>query len=292
MNLVNEELEVEVAELEAYQGTRFDRTGLITQVRLKQGNHSYCVAEHPGSTAFVGGSGICNEFGIFKAIGYEEASIGSSFPKLGLGLLRRLDEADYDFQRKYPLVPFHTEITVKKNSIQFVVHPMNCRGFAAKLVKTISIDHAELQIEYSLQNVGDQILETNEYTHNFIGINNHCIGSDYKLAFSFPIKSDPEAMIDPSKVLHIADREVRWKARPNKAFYCKLKGYEATKTVQWELVHLPSGVGMREICSFPVSMIALWGEPHVVSPEVFIAIHLKPGETQTWKRIYQFFCKP
>ena len=43
--LANGQLEVDIAEIGRYQGTRFDRTGFITQVKLTESGHTFCVHE-------------------------------------------------------------------------------------------------------------------------------------------------------------------------------------------------------------------------------------------------------
>jgi hypothetical protein len=35
--------------------------------------------------------------------------------------------------------------------------------------------------------------------------------------------------------------------------------------------------------------VAVWGEAHVLSAEVFVDIPLQPGEEKTWKHRYEFF---
>lgn len=83
--LKNDRLLVEIAELgEAYQGTRFDGTGIITGVKL-DGQHQFCVPESLTPGTGTGGIGICSEFGIKEAIGYEDTRVGEQFPKLGVG---------------------------------------------------------------------------------------------------------------------------------------------------------------------------------------------------------------
>jgi hypothetical protein len=36
--------------------------------------------------------------------------------------------------------------------------------------------------------------------------------------------------------------------------------------------------------------VAVWGEAHVLSAEVFIEITLQLGEVKAWLRRYEFFC--
>jgi hypothetical protein len=152
-----------------YRGSRFDWTGLITQVTL-DGRHTFCVPEGIHATS-IGGIGLCNEFGIFHPIGYYDAAIGEQFPKLGVGLLTKLDGSDYRFNFRYPIEPF--PIVVNQNGdcdVEFVVSPVDCRGYAASLVKRVSVRATELTIGYELTNTGKQRLATREYNHNFLSI--------------------------------------------------------------------------------------------------------------------------
>jgi hypothetical protein len=55
------------------------------------------------------------------------------------------------------------------------------------------------------------------------------------------------------------------------------------------LVHMPTGVGVRETDYFEVSRLAVWGKNHVISPEVFIDIDLQPGAVKQWTREFDFF---
>lgn len=288
--LTNEFLEIEIAEVGAYSGSRFDWTGFVTQVKLKNGGHTFCVMEKEVPLSPIEGAGICNEFGIFEAIGHNESKVGELFPKLGVGLLLKQEDVPYAYNKAYPIIPYHVEIVNNQpNSIEYIVHPEDCRGYAMKLTKKISLHDASLHIDYTLQNVGIHDIQTNEYAHNFIGINQQPIGPDYSLKFSFPI--DVELM-EPNYtpgILRITGNEVHWSGIPKQEFYCRLKGFPQNEEVYWELIHKKSGAGMREVSHFPVSMIALWGTTHVVSPEVFIDIQLKPEEVQTWRRKYEFF---
>ncbi|MDP5275151.1 hypothetical protein [Chengkuizengella axinellae] len=281
--LQNDKLKVNIAKPGAFQkGSRFDWTGYITQVTLND-KHTFCVPETYEPERGTEGQGLCNEFGIFTPIGYEEASVGEQFPKLGIGNLTRTDEEEYQFHSPYPIFPFEIEVTQEENKIQFKVSPDNCRGYATEIEKTIIIQDQSLTIDYRLQNVGVKTIKTEEYVHNFVAINEHPISSDYKLRLPYTpiIESLPDIMT-------INHRELSWKNTPNEPFYCRPEGYSDSSHI-WELTHEPSGVGMREINIFPPAMFAIWGTRHVVSPEIFIDIDVKPGETQTWSRTFEFF---
>ena len=200
--------------------------------------------------------------------------------------------------------------------MRFVVGPVACRGYAARLTKHVGVRADELEIGYLLENTGEKAIRTQEYCHNFVGIDAQPIGPDYRLRFPYALAFEdqremmkasipaalrelPEdelnrriqAYLESSRaVLNIAGQDFSLHAIPDKDFYCRLAGAFATDLPQWELAHLPSGVWMREYDDFAPSRVAVWGTSHVISPEIFIDIDLQPGQQMSWKRRYQFGC--
>jgi hypothetical protein len=316
--LTSDRLTVEIAPPgTAYDRTRFDWTVFITQVTLN-GEHTYCVPEDPDPTKGTGGIGLCNEFGIETAIGYDDAQPGECFPKLGIGVLEKADEGPYTFLRPYKVVErFPIQIETTANSATFVVEPVDCRGYAARLTKMVTVEGATLQIAYRLENVGHKPVVTDEYCHNFSGIDGHLLGPDYVLCLPYDVRFEepppamlrralpgflrkvlPDALLSVvvrtmlrrmGKVLVVNGPEISLHESPERPFYRRLVGYAKTDQPQWELVHTPSGVGMREIDDFAPCRVALWGTTHVISAEIFCPIDVQPGETQTWTRRYEFF---
>ncbi|MBN1876407.1 MAG: hypothetical protein JXA33_19440 [Anaerolineae bacterium] len=308
--LQNDRLTVEVAQPgSVYAGTRFDWTTFITQVTL-DGTHTYCVPESLEPGQGTGGSGLCNEFGIEEAIGYDDAQPGECFPKLGIGLLVKPEpppvegeghsrgprRAGYNFFLPHEIAarfPIHIDVT--ETQATFILDPVACRGYAARLTKTVSIDGAELTIAYVLENVGESPIKTTEYIHNFTGIDGHAMGPDYRLRLPYTIQFDSpsepfaEQLAQMMAVLDIQDGDIRCKATPEHAFYCRPLGFTRTDAPQWELIHEPSGVGMREYDDFTPDRVAVWGTTHVISAEIFVPVSVQPGETQRWTRRYEFF---
>ncbi len=294
--LQSDRLTVEIAPPgSVYSGSRFDWTAFIMQVTL-DGMHTFCVPEslEPGQGS--GGIGLCGEFGIEEVIGYDEAQPGDLFPKLGIGLLARLDEQPYNFFRPYEIVtPFPVHVMTGPTQAMFTVEPVDCRGYAVRLTKTVTVEGAGLTIAYVLENVGEKPIVTTEYVHNFAGIDGHAIGPDYRLrmpntiAFATPQAAFVEHMAQMMAVLDVRGGDIRWRATPEGNFYCRPLGFAATDDAQWELVHEPSGVGMREFDDFTPARVVVWGTTHVASAEIFVSLDVQPGETQEWTRRYEFF---
>jgi hypothetical protein len=317
IHLRSDRLAVEIAAPEtAYQGTRFDWTAFITQVTLDDA-HTFCVPESYEPGQGTGGIGLCNEFGIHMPIGYDDAQPGDCFPKLGIGLLVRPDQAPYRFARPYEIAerfPVHIETTIAQ--ARFTVEPLDCRGYAARLEKTVSLQDAQLEIAYRLENVGSQPLRTVEYCHNFCGIDGHSMGPDYCLRVPYPIQFEPvpTAMLRQAlpgilgkiapewllrqiirgmirrrgSILVAEGNELSLNAVPERPFHRLLLGYTQTDQPQWKLTHTPSGVSISETDDFVPMRVAVWGTTHVISTEVFVGIDLQPGEAQTWNRRYEF----
>jgi len=189
VRISNESLILDILEPEACPGSRFDRTGWIRQVQLVNGGHTFCMEEkEEGMEEQTGGSGLCGEFGLAEAIGYEEIGPRGSFPKLGVGILERESEADYDFQHPYRVrTPYEVSVFLEQDRVAFTVYSKDCRGYAALLHKEITLKGTAVQIGYRLTNVGTRSIRTTEYVHNFMGINHCPIGPDYSLKVGFPM---------------------------------------------------------------------------------------------------------
>lgn len=290
-HLNNGILEVEFAAPgEGYTGTRFDWNGFILQVKLLKEGHTFCVPESRIPGQGTGGCGLCNEFGIEQTPGYDAAAPGENFAKLGVGLLMKENTKPYLFFENFKFTPVEREIRQgSETAITFTSLPQEVHGFAAAIEKTYTIIGNRLHIHYRLSNTGTRQLQTDEYVHNFLGINGSLIGPDYQLEFPYaikPLQPDPNTMDE----FTITGNTVSWPGTPTKDFYFKLDvPKEAVLPFLWDVRHLPSGAGVRELSTYDIAKAAVWGQGHVVSPEMFVNINVKPGEVQVWERVYEFY---
>ncbi|WP_151735358.1 hypothetical protein [Paenibacillus tengchongensis] len=287
--LSNGILTVQIEEPGTYSGTRFDWTGFISQVRLEHGQHTFCVPESLTPGAGTGGAGLCNEFGIVQAIGYDEAEAGEWFPKPGVGLLQKNYHLPYSFSGSYPLIPFKVDAELSRTSAVYTVEPLECRGYSMLLTKTLVLNGDRIEIGYTLENKGSKTIRTEEYVHNFLGIDGAPAGSDYRLTLPGLQIEDAESAYT-EELLEQAEDSLTWKRQPHRPFYCRLGSISGSSADYfWELLHVPGGCGVRESGDFAPSRMALWGERHVISPEVFVKVAAKPGQTVQWRRSFQFF---
>lgn len=290
IHMENEYLRVDIGEPGNYNRARFDWTGFIRQVTLKDGGHTFCTVESLVEGQGTEGAGLCNEFGIHEPIGYDEIMPGEQFLKIGVGLLTRTNDKPYDFFADYPITPAHVTVeTPSQDKVRFISEPQLCNGYAVRLVKELILQGSQLSIAYTLTNTGSKRIETNEYVHNFLSIDGASIGPDYELRFPQRLNSLTESSFAGNDEILHENHQVTWQQPVSQTFYGQFKGFQEITPFYWELVHKEKGVGIRESGDFPASRIALWGESHVVSPEMFIDIRLNPGETKRWVRVFEFF---
>lgn len=285
IRLHSERLSVDIARPGAgYQGARFDWSSFITQVTL-DGTHTFCAAEGTsGSDKGVKGAGLCCEFGPQTAVAFSQAAPGERFLKPGVGLLTRPDAAPYRFFASYDVEPFDIDTETKTNAVVFTIQPRLCIGYAMRLVRRIEVQANQLRMTVHLENTGKHPIATEEYCHNFISINGHGPGPELSLTTGFSFAHN-----EARRIVQIKQNTATWDHRPQQPFFLPGGQIQRSPGTYWMLKHEPSGVGMAESGSFAMNRFALWGSGHVVSPEVFAAIHVRPGESQSWHREFAFF---
>jgi len=273
-----------------YGLSRFDWTGKIVQMYC--GNIPFCTDEIPGGNIGNMGRGFYNEFGIDRAIGYEETSVGDSFPKIGVGYLIKDSGESYDFFKSYDINSFDFKVFSEESRV--VIHCTNDSGkYPFFLEKEISIRESGFRIRYQLENRGTRPLNTTEYTHNFLSPGGRPVGEHSSLIFNR--KVDPvqfQKGLNPDNVMTFQNKKIQWGKTPRSDFfYENISGSTANETA-WTLTDNHLRTGIRETVDFEPMKINLWGRAHVVSPEVFKEIGLAGGESDLWSREYTVFSQP
>ncbi len=287
--LNNKILKVELGKPgELYTGSRFDYSGNIRQVTLNE-KHTFCGLEKTSYSKLYG-FGLVNEFGIDCPVNYSESGEGEYFIKIGTGQLKKEDEEKYDFFKEYEKLPF--EVQVKQNSelsIEFISFCSEINGFKYNYCKKIEIRDNKLFINYSIENKGCKDLASTEYCHNFISIDNCEIGGNYSLEFDFLLQPDLfSEFVDPDNLIKVIDNNITWSDTPRNEFFIgNINGNRIFKPF-WRIDNHKTEAGVSETVNTDCFKANLWGNKHVVSPELFIQFNLKPGELKEWTREYTF----
>jgi hypothetical protein len=263
-----------------YAGSRFDWTGFVTQVIL-DGRHTFCAYESLVPGKGTGGIGLC---GAFDEMGCNEAAPGDYFPKPGIGLLRKSSDGPYSFWEQYEVLPSAIRTETREDSAGFVCVSPECGGYSFTLEKTLSLEENRLMLRCRLENTGSKPIETEEFVHNFLCVDNTPIGEDYTIRLPYR----PEFDVKLGEI-RIREDGFACKTHEEDSFYLFVNGYEGVRPHYWELRCNARRAGVRETGDFPVSGFHIWGKDHVISPEIFLKIALKPGEAGEWERAYEFF---
>ena len=276
--------------LTKYKWSRFDWTGFIGEVIL-DGEHRFCVTHSDANGEVMLGRGLCNEFGMHASIVRNPELKGDGsrkIPKIGVGLLPdNVNEREQEVPLE-EVIQFPKTYTQKDSSITFVTEPVDYEGYAVRLEKTISVDGNQLTIDYTLENTGSKVIDTEEYCHNFVRINDHKIGPEYQLETGLQMPEDMKAYKLSSAMVK-TNKGLTWSETPEEVYFFRIEQDATVPSYEWQLIHEPTGVGMKESGDFTPYLFAIWGLQGVVSPEVFVKIDLTPGESMTWQRRYEFF---
>lgn len=274
---------------ELYTASRFDWNGFVSSARYRGtemlGQEKPLFHRKPSQF----GRGLQNEFGIKACVGYDDCKIGEWFPKIGTGWLKK-DDKPYFFYNDYELEPLTFEDGPDgSNAFSFFCDSGERNGYAYRYTKRIGLNGSGFTTRYTLENCGEKTIETDEYVHNFLCIGGKRMGPGYELEFPWEIESvDIIEENDPDGVLVRSGNRVYFSGLPRSQFY--LGGLSEGKTVtdglaaSWKLSR--SGFFIAAKGNFTPAGVHTWGWKHVISPEVFFAFSVKPGETISWERTY------
>ena len=140
-----------------YRGARFDWSGLVACVSLN--GHTFFGEWFNRYDPMINDAvtGPAEEFR--EPNGYDDAKPGDPFVKLGVGVVKRIDDQPYTIGGAYPVLD-HGKWTVKvhKDSITFRQELHSTLGYAYIYEKTLSLDKKSngLQLTHSFEKCRNQ----------------------------------------------------------------------------------------------------------------------------------------
>ncbi|HEY6468105.1 MAG TPA: hypothetical protein VIY69_19050 [Candidatus Acidoferrales bacterium] len=287
-----------------YKGVRFDWSGVIADLEFA-GHHLYrpwftsVDASVPdfiySDSGIVAGTnsamtGPVEEFQ--KPVGYEDAAAGGTFLKVGVGLLRKIDDSPYHFTRQFPLVDggkWSVHKSSKSVTFEQVLGGPNA-DYGYVYTKTIRLvgDSPTFVIEHHLKNTGKLPIITTVYDHNFLTIDGTDVGKAYSISVPYDIQPKPApnpnfVSIDGKKASYIADLQGKDRA----AF--GLQGFSTdTKDYDFTIANRTASVAVRIKGDRPLVNAEVWSIRTVLAVEPFIDIHVAPGEDYDWSYTYTY----
>jgi len=274
-----------------YRGTRFDWSGLISQVDYA-GHRFFCEfkqAHDPLNHDDI--CGTAEEFGINNPAGYSEAKPGGVFLKVGIGLLEKLNSEPYNFAHRYRIAQEgQWHLDKQPNQVEFRQDFKGPEGWAYSYTKTLLLDpHAPvLRITRVLKNEGTRTIETDHYGHNFLKIDELPAGPEYLIRYPFVPRLGEASR--PGGFVEIRDRSVAFlkELPPGESVWLRIEGFAEAGDNRITLRNRRSNAAMEIATDQPATRMAFFSQGGVLSPEPFIAIRVAPGATQTWTTSYTF----
>ncbi len=293
-----------------YRGTRFDWSGTIGSLEY-QGHRYYgpwfssvdskIHDYHDFGDKIIASpcsadSGPVDEFQTNgTALGWDEAPVGGTFVKIGVGVLRK-DDAHYDYVKQYEIVnPGRWSVETHPDGVEFTQElsdPSSGYGYIYRKVVRLVQDKPEMMLEHHLKNTGRRTIHSAVYNHNFLVLDKQPPGPDFVITVPFQIHSpDP-----PSEELA--------RIRGNQLVFSKvLRSGEVMETLlegfgpspQDNVIRVENrkvGAGVRITGDHPLSKFNVWSIRTVLAVEPFITMAVEPGSEFSWTTRYDYYTLP
>jgi hypothetical protein len=287
-----------------YRGVRFDWSGVIGDLEFS-GHHLYLpwfAALDPEAQdvvfkedKIVAGTnsamtGPAEEFQ--TPIGYESARPGQTFLKVGVGLLRKIDDKPYRFTTHFELVDggrWTVHKTAKTITFTQVLANKDA-DYGYIYTKTIRLigNTSQLVIEHRLVNTGKLPIATKLYDHNFLTIDGIQVGPGYSI--SVPYKLEPTRLPD-SKFVKIDGSTATYmdslKGQDRVAF--GLQGFSAaSKDYHFVISNQTAKIQVLITGDHPLANASVWSIRSILAVEPFIDILADPGKDDHWSYTYTY----
>lgn len=286
-----------------YTGVRFDWSGVVGDLQLA-GQHLYrpwFIAVDPQVRDFVydaGGvvagansaaTGPVEEFQ--TAFGYDTAKVGDTFLKVGVGVLRKVEDRPYRFDTRAELVDggrwTHTETADSITFTQVLGKPGDRYAYVYTKVLRLGAG-ASFTIEHRLQNVGTVALTTPLYDHNFLTVDRGTVHSGTTVTVPYTLA--PRGLVDAAQV-SVEGHRATYRADlhgQDKATF-GLQGFgSAASDYDFTVADPLSGVTVRVQGDRPLVDASVWSIAPVLAVEPFITINAQPGGEFRWTYTYSY----
>jgi hypothetical protein len=310
-SLLNVQLYLPDAEKGYYRGTRFDWSGVIGN--LEYDGHSYYgpwfTKTDPNVSDFIYSgddivagpcsaiSGPVEEFSSGESpLGFDEAKVGGSFLKIGVGMLRKPDEKNYSPFRLYEIANGGKwQVRTHKESVTFTQQLSDPNtGYAYVYTKTVRLSEGkpEMQIEHTLRNTGQRAIQTNVYDHNFLVLDKQATGPNYILTVPYQIKTE-RAMNEQLAIVRGNQIVYQKPLQGKETLAAHLSGFSrAPEEYNIVIENSKVGAGMKISGDRPLSRESLWSIRSVLAMEPFIDVSVQPGLEFTWTYTYMYYSLP
>ncbi len=273
-----------------YQGTRFDWAGAIAA--LDWNGHSYFGKwfDRYDPKLHDAITGPVEEFLTNGAgLGYADARVGDAFVKIGVGAVRKPDEAAFHQFNTYDIVdPGVRTVTRGPGWIEFGHDLGDTNGYAYAYRKRVRVLGDTLVLEHHLKNTGRKPIATSVYEHDFYMIDNQPTGPDIVLRLPFALGTRG----DLNGLALVRGQELTYthELQGQETLHVDLTGFGATsKDYDIRVENRKTGVGVRQRGDRALARLDLWSPRSTICPEAYIDLAVAPGAETVWTITYDFY---
>lgn len=279
-----------------YRGSRFDWSGVVGC--LTYSGHKIWGEWFPHYDPLLHDAiaGPVEEFRTEDgAIGYSQAKPGEAFVKVGVGVLRKIDDSPYKFVTTYPLIdPGKWKVKVSGDAVIFQQRLKSSTGISYLYKKTLKVDErsSSLILEHELKNLGSVPIETDVYDHDFFTLDEHPTGPGMVIRFPFHPVVDSSWNSSLSK---IEGQEIQYlqELQEKQTVAGYLTGYsEKVSDYDFSVEDQAAKIGVEQTSDQPVARFYFWSIRSTISPEAYIHLNIPPGKVQAWTIRYRFYSLP
>ena len=277
-----------------YRATRFDWSGQIPSLEFK--GHTYFGEWNPAPYDPKLHDAIMGPVEEFltdgMGLGYADAKPGGTFIKLGVGVIRKPDDAKFQQFHTYEIVdPGKWIVKKHADSVEFtqiVKDPSS--GYAYEYTKTVRLikGKPEMVLEHRLKNTGSKAIASDVYEHNFYMIDKQPTGPDVVVGFPFDVHAAGNfrglAETRGKELVYLKELEGGQSAQSElTGFSSDVKDYNITEE------NRKTGAGVRQTADRPLVRINYWSIRTTACPEAYIRMNIEPGKEFMWKIHYEFY---
>lgn len=286
------------AEKGYYTASRFDWSGVTARLEYK--GHNFFDAWNPAPYDPKLHDAIVGPVQEFRTpLGYDEAVVGESFVKIGVGSLKKVQEPAYRFGFTYDIVnPGKWTVSQKSDQITFTHELTDNSGYSYLYTKNILLVKGKplMLLQHSLKNTGKKAIATSVYNHNFFVIDNEPTGPNIKVTFPFDVKLEDKGngtVRGFGTAARIEGRSILYNRTLNRAetvFSSGLLGYRSIPA-DYNIVieNLKTRAGVKITSDAAIERMVYWACATTACPEPYVKINVKPGQEFRWKYSYEFF---
>ncbi|HEX8358442.1 MAG TPA: hypothetical protein VF610_13555, partial [Segetibacter sp.] len=238
-----------------YRGTRFDWSGVMPELEYK--GHTYFGQWFTKYSPTLHDA-IMGPVEDFYPVGYDEAKVGESFLKVGIGMVTKPEEPRYFFVNPYKLSNTGSwEIKKKKDRVEFE-HSLTDKEFGYKYKKTVQLVKGKPQmvLAHTLKNTGKRLIETNVYNHNFFVLDKQSTGTDFVIKFPFTLKGEASGRevygkLEGGNIVFLTDFK-----KNEHLYFTDLQGYgDSNKDYDIRVENHKTGAAVRVTSDQPLSKL-------------------------------------